>query len=101
MASDGGGAIGSTFFEVRLDDIPPEEPKPEKQKGTGGMSFNVDLGKSNLRYLNTAVYLGIPYFNLSKIKFDFLSKSISKHLGLSHFDLPTERTEGLSLITPK
>ena len=45
MASDGGGAIGSTFFEVRLDDIPPEEPKPEKQKGTGGMSFNVDLGK--------------------------------------------------------
>ena len=46
MASDGGGAIGSTFFEVRLDDIPPEEPKPEKQKGTGGMSFNVDLSKS-------------------------------------------------------
>ena len=45
MASDGGGAIGSTFFEVRLDDIPPEELKPEKQKGTGGMSFNVDLGK--------------------------------------------------------
>ena len=86
MASDGGGAIGSTFFEVRLDDIPPEEPKPEKQKGTGGMSFNVDLGKF-LRYLNKL------YFNLSKIKFDFLSRSISKHLGSSHFDLPT-RTEG-------
>ena len=47
MASDGGGAIGSTFFEVRLDDIPPEEPKVEKQKGTGGMSFNVDLGKTD------------------------------------------------------
>jgi len=47
MASDGGGAIGSTFFEVRLDDIPPEEPKPEKQKGTGGMSFNVDLDETN------------------------------------------------------
>lgn len=47
MASDGGGAIGSTFFEVRLEDIPPEEPKPEKQKGTGGMSFNVDLDETN------------------------------------------------------
>ena len=93
MASDGGGAIGSTFFEVRLDDIPPEEPKPEKQKGTGGMSFNVDLGEF-LWFLNKL------YFNLSKIKFDFLSRSISKHLGSSHFDLPT-RTEGLSLINSK
>ena len=62
MASDGGGAIGSTFFEVRLDDIPPEEPKPEKQKGTGGMSFNVDLGK----------FEQIQYRNLQFSRFRFL-----------------------------
>ena len=87
MASDGGGAIGSTFFEVRLDDIPPEEPKPEKQKGTGGMSFNVDLGKflkNFLWYLNPVFEYRISIS--SKIKFDFLSKSISKHLGSSHSD---------------
>ena len=72
MASDGGGAIGSTFFEVRLDDIPPEEPKPEKQKGTGGMSFNVDLGKflkNFLWYLNT-VFQFLPRLNSIFIQID-------------------------------
>lgn len=64
MASDGGGAIGSTFFEVRLDDIPPEEPKPEKQKGTGGMSFNVDLGKFLKKlFMVFESSISIPYFN--------------------------------------
>ena len=78
MASDGGGAIGSTFFEVRLDDIPPEEPKPEKQKGTGGMSFNVDLGKF-LRYLNK------PYFNFSKIRIRFFIQIDQQTFGLESF----------------
>ena len=45
MATEG-GAVGSTYFEVRFDDVPPETPKPEKPKEpTGGMSFSVGLGK--------------------------------------------------------
>ena len=53
MAESEGATLGSTFFEVRLDDLPEvkdsnneaELENNEKKVPTGGMSFNVGLGK--------------------------------------------------------